>query len=103
MVIAYNTKINICAVPVSEAKPYTSEIYAGVQKRKNHHTPSVMNLPTNTAHVWGNLKHCKNEIFLLSKSLAAACCALDSSGLLLSCSIYSNSAAFTRGLTLGFL
>ena len=49
-------------------------MYAGVQKRKNHHTPSVMNLPKTTAQVCGYLKHCqeRNALFILWLSAVVA-------------------------------
>jgi hypothetical protein len=32
--------------------PYWADMYLGSQNRKNHHTPSVMNLPKAKAQVW---------------------------------------------------
>ena len=75
--------------------------YEGVQKRKNHHTPSVQNLPSTNAHVCLYLKHCHNGIFF--SSLSDFCAAIISASSFLSCSMYSSSAALTNLLSRGGL
>ena len=81
-------KISATPSPSDILIPNCELRYEGVQKRKNHHTPSVRNLPSTMAHVCLRRRHSSSGILRPPAAVSV---------LPLSCRIYRRSASFTCG------